>query len=87
MNLRAGASQRSEPERIPRLGIAAAIGLAFVVLVSVSQHLRDPEVVLTGVSWSDSVARARAQCAAGGPVGRLDHEPVAWFFDLPCRYL
>ncbi|MFE9750377.1 hypothetical protein ACFYOT_36190 [Saccharothrix saharensis] len=67
--------------------VAARSVIAFVVLVSVSQHLRDPEVVLTGVPWGDSVARARAQCAGGGPVGRLDHEPATWFFELPCRYL
>ncbi|TQM79318.1 hypothetical protein FHX81_1621 [Saccharothrix saharensis] len=74
--------------RWQHLGVVAARSvIAFVVLVSVSQHLRDPAVVLTGVPWGDSVARARAQCAAGGPVGRLDHEPVTWFFELPCRHL
>ncbi|MFJ6671892.1 hypothetical protein ACIQMJ_12360 [Actinosynnema sp. NPDC091369] len=71
-----------------RLAVMAARSvIAFVVLVSVSQHLREPEVVLTGVPWGDSVARARAQCGEGAPAGRLDHEPETWYFDLPCRYL
>ena len=67
--------------------VAAQVVIVLVLVTSVSQHLRERKAVLTGIPWGDSVATARAQCAAGGPVGRLDHEPTAWFFDLPCRYL
>ncbi|WP_367130291.1 hypothetical protein [Saccharothrix sp. HUAS TT1] len=65
--------------------VGGRVVIALVVLASVVLHLRAVRPVLTGVPWDDSVAGARVQCAAGGPVGRLDHEPANWFFELPCR--
>ncbi len=74
--------------RWERLAVVAGRSvIALVVVASVLLHLRTAAVVLTGVPWDDSVARARAQCAGGSPAGRLDHEPTNWFFELPCRHL
>lgn len=59
------------------------IGIA--VVVSIFAHLRSPRTVLHGIPWDESLARARAECAAGAPEARLEHEPEGWFFVLPCR--
>ncbi|ONI84550.1 hypothetical protein ALI22I_28775 [Saccharothrix sp. ALI-22-I] len=67
--------------------VAGRSTIALVVVASVLLHFRSATVVLTGIPWDDSLARARAQCAGGSPVGRLDHEPTNWFFELPCRYV
>lgn len=70
--------------------LAVVVGrsvIGFVVIASISQHLREPTPVLDGIPWGDSVTQARSQCATGSPAARLDHEPTAWFFELPCRYL
>ncbi|MEU0880205.1 hypothetical protein ABZ345_16515 [Lentzea sp. NPDC005914] len=61
------------------------IGIA--VVVSIFAHMRVPYTVLKGIPWDESVARARAQCAAGAQEVRLEHEPKDWFFMLPCRSL
>ncbi|PWK83300.1 hypothetical protein C8D88_111185 [Lentzea atacamensis] len=58
------------------------IGLA--VVVSIFAHLRVPNTVLKGIPWDESLARARAECAAGAPEARLEHEPKGWFFVVPC---
>ncbi|MFT7836151.1 hypothetical protein Q5530_08350 [Saccharothrix sp. BKS2] len=60
---------------------------ALVVFWSVVQHVHARGGVLEGLPWGDSVARAREQCAAGGPVGRFEHQPDGWFFHVPCAYL
>lgn len=60
-----------------------AIGIA--VVVSIFGHLRTPSTVLNGISWHDGLARARAECAAGAPEARLEHQPDGWFFVVPCR--
>lgn len=74
--------------RWERVTVAACRSvIPLVVLVSIVLHFRAPTVVLTGVPWSESVARARAQCAEGDPTGRLAHQPATWFFELPCRQL
>ncbi|MET9631893.1 hypothetical protein ABZX92_30960 [Lentzea sp. NPDC006480] len=70
-------------ERAVVSGSRYLIGIA--VVVSVFAHLREPATVLKGVPWDESVARARAQCAAGATDARLDHEPKDWFFLVPCR--
>jgi hypothetical protein len=67
--------------------VAVGSVTALVLVASVGLHLREPRAVLTGVTWGESVARARAECAAGGQVARLEHQPATWFFHLPCRYL
>ncbi|KOX20445.1 hypothetical protein ADK67_29445 [Saccharothrix sp. NRRL B-16348] len=72
-------------ERLAVVAGRSVIGL--VVLASVLLHLRSDRVVLNGVPWDESVARARVQCVEGGPVGRLEHEPTDWFFEVPCRYV
>ncbi|XVV05144.1 hypothetical protein ACQPW3_07020 [Actinosynnema sp. CA-248983] len=73
------------PTRGRRLVITSRTVIALTLLISTVQHVRDRAGVLTGVTWSDSVAAARAQCAAGTrPVGRFVHEPSGWFFELPC---
>lgn len=58
------------------------IGMA--VVVSIFAHMRVPSTVLKGVPWDESVARARANCAAGVGEARLVHEPENWFFVVPC---
>ncbi|MGI5502605.1 hypothetical protein [Lentzea sp. CA-135723] len=58
--------------------------IGFLVVVSVFTHLRMPQTVLTGIEWDDSLARARAGCAAGAAEARLEHEPQGWFFIVPC---
>lgn len=70
----------------PAVWVARAV-IAAVVLFGVVQHVRVGGGVLDGLPWGESVARAWAQCAAGGPVGRFEHEPVNWFFEVPCSYL
>ncbi|XVS65873.1 hypothetical protein ACQPYE_07400 [Actinosynnema sp. CA-299493] len=67
--------------------VACRSVIALAVAVSVFLHFGSAEVVLTGVPWDGSVARARVQCAEGSPVGRLEHEPTTWFFELPCRHV
>jgi hypothetical protein len=59
------------------------VGIA--VVVSIFGHLRTPDTVLKGIPWHESLARARANCAAGAPETRLEHQPKDWFFVLPCR--
>lgn len=61
--------------------------IAVAVVASVLVHLRASSPVLTGVSWGESLARGRAQCAAGSSEARLEHQPEKWFFVLPCRYV
>jgi len=70
-------------ERAVVAGSRYLIGMA--VVVSVFAHLREPSTVLTGIAWDESLARARAECAAGAPETRLEHQPKDWFFVLPCR--
>jgi hypothetical protein len=41
--------------------------------------------VLTGVAWDESLANARAECAAGATEARLEHAPDDWFFIVPCE--
>ncbi|MEV8443795.1 hypothetical protein AB0425_41025 [Actinosynnema sp. NPDC051121] len=72
-------------QRVAR--VAAASVIALVLVASVGLHLREPRAVLTGVTWGESVALARARCAGGARVARLEHQPATWFFDLPCRHL
>ncbi|MEV6237903.1 hypothetical protein [Lentzea sp. NPDC051838] len=59
------------------------VGIA--VVVSVFAHLQVPRTVLRGVPWDESLAKARAECAAGAAEARLEHEPKDWFFVLPCH--
>ncbi|MFI6098018.1 hypothetical protein ACIA8G_20870 [Lentzea sp. NPDC051213] len=59
------------------------VGIA--VVVSVFAHLQEPKTVLRGIPWDESLAKARADCAAGAPEARLEHEPKDWFFVVPCR--
>ncbi|MET9227264.1 hypothetical protein [Lentzea sp. NPDC003310] len=73
----------------PRLWQRLTVGgsryvVGFLVLTSVIAHLRAPETVLRGIPWDESLARARAECAAGAPEARLEHEPQDWFFIVPC---
>ncbi|GGU48566.1 hypothetical protein [Lentzea flava] len=70
-------------ERAVVAGSRYLIGIA--VVVSIFAHLRVPKTVLTGIPWDESLARARAECAAGAPEARLEHEPKGWFFVVPCR--
>ncbi|MDX3662538.1 hypothetical protein PV646_35015 [Streptomyces sp. ID05-26A] len=70
-------------ERVVVAGSRYLIGA--LVVVSVFVHLRTPDTVLTGVPWDESLARARAACAAGAPEARLEHEPQDWFFVVPCE--
>jgi hypothetical protein len=77
------ATPRKTWERAVVGGSRYLIGIA--VVVSVFAHLREPDTVLKGVPWDESVARARAQCAAGATDARLEHEPKDWFFMAPCR--
>lgn len=73
------------PTRGRRLVITTRTVIACTLLVSIVQHVRDQTGVLTGVTWTDSVTAARAQCSTGtSPVGRFVHEPPGWFFELPC---
>ncbi|MET8757817.1 hypothetical protein [Lentzea sp. NPDC004782] len=58
--------------------------VGFLVVVSIFSHLRAPETVLKGIPWDESLARARAECAAGAQEARLEHEPKGWFFVVPC---
>ena len=43
--------------------------------------------MLPGVTWEQTIADARAQCAAGQLFGQLVHNPPGWTVDLPCDYL
>lgn len=61
--------------------------IALAIAGSVLLHVRAAAVPLRGIPWDDSVVRAKAQCAAGGQVGRIEHEPDKWFFELPCTHL
>jgi hypothetical protein len=70
-------------ERAVVAGSRYLIGIA--VVVSIFAHLRVPRTVLTGIPWDESLARARAECAAGAQEARLEHEPKDWFFVVPCR--
>ncbi|GAA1314833.1 hypothetical protein [Saccharothrix xinjiangensis] len=71
-----------------RLAVKAGQAVfALVVFWSVMQHVHVRGGVLDGLPWGDGVARAREQCAAGGQVGRFEHEPDRWFFEVPCSYL
>jgi hypothetical protein len=70
-------------ERVVVAGSRYLIGL--LVVVSVFAHMQAPKTVLTGIPWDESLARARAECAAGAPQARLEHEPEGWFFLVPCE--
>lgn len=61
--------------------------IALVLVAGVVQHTRTGAGVLTGVTWEQAIADARAQCAAGQPSGRLVHEPPGWAAEVPCDYL
>ncbi|SER75017.1 hypothetical protein SAMN05216188_1156 [Lentzea xinjiangensis] len=61
--------------------------IGIIVVVSIFWYLQESSPVLKGVPWDESVANARAQCAAGAPEARLEHEPKNWFFVLPCTLL
>ncbi|MFD4675517.1 hypothetical protein ACFWNN_37720 [Lentzea sp. NPDC058450] len=69
-------------ERVVVVGSRYLVG--FLVVVSIFSHFRVPRTVLTGIEWDDSLARARAECAAGATEARLEHEPQDWFFIVPC---
>ncbi|HUQ57319.1 hypothetical protein [Lentzea sp.] len=56
----------------------------FFVVVSIFWYLQETSPVLKGVPWDESVAKARAGCAAGAPEARLEHEPADWSFSVPC---
>ncbi|SER98894.1 hypothetical protein [Lentzea albida] len=72
-------------ERAVVAGSRYLVGI--LVVVSVFAHLREPGTVLDGVPWDESVANARAECAAGKENARLEHEPQDWFFIVPCAAL
>ncbi|WP_112265535.1 hypothetical protein [Lentzea terrae] len=59
------------------------IGIALVI--SVFTQLQVPSSVRNGIPWHESLARARAECAAGAQDTRLEHQPDGWFFVVPCR--
>ncbi|MDT7787253.1 MAG: hypothetical protein QOF58_5672 [Pseudonocardiales bacterium] len=59
--------------------------IGITVVVGVFSHLQEPDTVLKGVPWDQSLARARADCATGAPQTRLELEPKDWFFVVPCR--
>lgn len=59
--------------------------VGILVVVSIFAHMRAPGTVLTGIPWDESLARARAECVAGAPEARLEHEPTNWFFVVPCE--
>ncbi len=61
--------------------------VAFLVVVSIFWYLQESSPVLKGVPWDESVAKARAECAAGAQEVRLDHEPKDWYFRVPCGEL
>ncbi|MFD4639713.1 hypothetical protein ACFWN2_20530 [Lentzea sp. NPDC058436] len=72
-------------ERAVVAGSRYLVGM--LVVVSVFAHMREPSTVLTGVPWDESVANARAECAAGKENARLEHAPEDWFFLIPCDAL
>lgn len=59
--------------------------IGIVVVISIFAQLREPSTVLDGIAWDESLARARAECAAGAQDVRLEHQPDGWFFIAPCR--
>ncbi|RDI23833.1 hypothetical protein DFR72_110239 [Lentzea flaviverrucosa] len=59
--------------------------IGFLVVVSIFAQFRETKTVLTGIPWDESLARARAECAAGASEARLEHEPKDWFFVVPCE--
>ncbi|WP_434449869.1 hypothetical protein [Lentzea sp. E54] len=61
--------------------------IGIIVVVSVFWYLQEASPVVDGVPWDESVAKARAECAAGAQEVRLEHEPEGWFFVLPCTSL
>ncbi|MGW6930481.1 hypothetical protein ACWGE0_10485 [Lentzea sp. NPDC054927] len=58
--------------------------IGIIVIVSFFWYLQEKGPVLKGVPWDESVAKARAECSAGAPEARLEHEPKDWFFVVPC---
>jgi hypothetical protein len=61
--------------------------IGIIVVVSIFWYLQESRPVLKGVPWDESVAKARADCSAGAPEARLEHEPTDWFFVVPCDSL
>jgi hypothetical protein len=59
--------------------------IGLLVVVSVFAQFGEQKPVLKGIPWDESLARARAECAAGAPQARLEHEPEDWFFVVPCE--
>ncbi|MDX8052675.1 hypothetical protein SK571_25095 [Lentzea sp. BCCO 10_0798] len=59
--------------------------IGILVVVSIITQFREPKTVLSGIPWDESLARARAECAAGATEARLEHEPRDWFFVVPCE--
>ncbi|HEX7307255.1 hypothetical protein [Lentzea sp.] len=72
-------------------GRAAVAGSRYVVgiliVVSIFWYLQESSPVLQGVPWDESVATARAECAAGAREVRLEHQPEDWFVLVPCTDL
>ncbi|KAA2266449.1 hypothetical protein F0L68_01485 [Solihabitans fulvus] len=80
----AGLDRLPAPRTRRRAVLGARFALLAVLTAAVIAQLPGSWGRLDGPTWDDSVTAAVSDCAQGGDSTRLHHQPVGWFFDLPC---